>query len=212
MNKVTAAVTRYIQNAFSELDPKSFSQEPAYVAALMGRLRGVAWEDDDGTLVKFKTTVIDDRGPKSAESRFGADFAISLEMTGRDYNVSKAVFGQGKRGKIEKLRTSEKRRLDEQCSKMSKHTKEYLILETPMISGASPMVRLRSDSEITPSGQQISLQNYIVEMFIACKHGDKRPSFVSAVQESNLSQLSIIVEGLDPNLIPDSKPRHKPRF
>ncbi len=212
MSNVTAAVTRYIQNAFSELDPESFSQEPAYVAALMGRLRGVAWEDDDGALVKFKTTVVDDRGPKSAESRFGADFVISLEMTGRNYNVSKAVFGQGKRGKIENLRASEKLRLDEQCSKMLKYTKEYLILETPMISGAPPMVRLRSDSEITPSGQQISLQNYIVEMFIACKHGDKRSSFVSAVQKSNLSQLSIIVEGLDPNLIPDPKPRHKPRF
>ncbi len=212
MNEVVEAVNQHIQNAYLMLPPKNFAQEPAYVAALMGRLAGVAWEDDDGAFIKFETTVIDDRGPNSAESRFGADFAITLKMTEQNDVVSKAVFGQGKRGEIEQLGTNEKKRLNEQCRKMSENTKEYLVLETPISIGASPMVRLRNGDEITPSGPQISLQKYLVEMFISCKHGDKRPDFVSAVQESSLRQLSIVVEGLGPDLAPYHSPRHGPKF
>jgi hypothetical protein len=67
MNEVIDAVKKHITNSFSALDPQSFSQEPAYVAALMGRLVGTAWENDEGAFVKIKTTVVNDHGSGAAE-------------------------------------------------------------------------------------------------------------------------------------------------
>lgn len=200
MNEVVQAIERYVSRSFMDLDPKSFGQEPAYISALMGRLIGTAWEDDDGAYVKFKTTVVNDRGRNSAESRYGADFAITLELNGPDTFSKKAILGQGKRGSLERLSQNEKSRLISQCSMMAKHTHHYLLLETPADENRMPSIRIGRGQNNIRFEQQQSLTDYIVNQFIRCHHGDTRDNFVAAVQDSGLNCLEILVEGLEPDL------------
>ena len=208
MEEIENAVKSYIKKAFSGLDPMSFSQEPAYIAALMGRLSGTAWEGENGASVVFKTTVVDDRGPRSAEGKYGADFAVTLESNSSNGPVLKAILGQGKKGEINKLSSSEQARLAEQCKKMSKRTSQYIVMETPRSSGSEPMIAISSKNKnALYSTKRITLSEYIVKHFIACKHGDHRPDFVSAVKHSNLNILDIIVAGLDYSLSPDNGPQ-----
>ncbi|MBU2851191.1 hypothetical protein [Acidithiobacillus ferrivorans] len=207
MDDVIETVSQYIRQAFSELDIRRYAQEPAYVAALMGRLEGVAWENEDGAQVRFRATVVNDRGPNSAEHQYGADFAITLEMIGRDKTViKKAVLGQAKKGKIEDLTKNEKSRLEKQYNKMSNYTDHLVVLETPTIIETSPMIRVIEDQISARFSERLALQTYLVNMFIACFHGDTRETFVSAVEDSSLARLNIFVKGLNPDLDPEPRP------
>jgi hypothetical protein len=64
---VQDAVRRYVERAAAPLDQAHFRQEPAYTAALLGRLTGVAHEYEDA-FVSFHGTRVDsiDTGAPSA--------------------------------------------------------------------------------------------------------------------------------------------------
>lgn len=213
MLDTVSAVRTHIENAYSGIDSKKFSQEPAYVAALMARLGGLAWTDHEGAYIEFATTVVNDRGPNSAENKFGADFAITLDLMNEQGSLKKATIGQAKRGSTENLSKKDMQNLKEQCQKMAGKTSEYLVLETPTESRGCPMIRLSSKTKNSRliSDTLIRLDDYIIEHLIACSHGDKRNDFVEAVQQSNLEGLEVTVSGLDKNLIPDHTPRSPTR-
>ncbi|MHB1266070.1 MAG: hypothetical protein ACYCY2_00535 [Acidithiobacillus ferriphilus] len=207
MDEVIETVRKHIIQAFSALDIRRYAQEPAYVAALMGRLEGVAWKNEDGAQVSFRATVVNDRGPNSAESQYGADFAITLEMIGRNKTVKKkAMLGQAKKGRIEDLTRNEMSKLEKQCYKMSNYTDQLAVLETPKVSGTSPMIRVIKDQSFAITPERLFLQDYLINKFIACFHGDTRETFVSAVEDSSLARLEIIVKGLNPDLDPEPRP------
>lgn len=212
MDDANTAVRKYIIQAFSGLNIESYAQEPAYVAALMGRLQGIAWNNEDGAQVSFSATIVNDRGRGSAEHKYGADFAITIRIVSRDNTtINKSVLGQAKKGEIEGLTNNELYRLEEQCNKMSKYTTQMVVLETPTISGQCPSIRIIEHSSSLFSSKRLAFQDYLINEFISCRHGDTRDGFVSAVEDSSLSRLEIFVKGLKPNLDPAPR-RARPGF
>lgn len=187
MEKIIEKFRGDIRMACSQLSRLSFQQEPAYVAALMGKLAGM---DVSLGHSRLQTSVVNDRGAGSAESEFGADFAIILES---DRGVSKAILGQAKGVNIDKLPPLKKEDFFKQCEKMAKKTKHFIGLEVPMKSGALPTVRQGVWGPPVSILKQLALDDYLVDVFIACQHGDIRSNFVSAVKHSDLLQLRIMM-------------------
>lgn len=204
--RVIELLVNHIKYAYENLDRKRFRQEPAYITALMGRLDGDVFNDGKGNSLKLKTTIVDDRGAKSAESRTGADFSIVLEKQNCKNPISKAILGQGKNGSIEKLSKTEQDRLDRQCSDMHQYTTEFVVLEAPENQGEPPMIRIGDKKNPKHRSKAIKFEDYLIKHFLSCQHGDQRMDFVAYVQDSKLAQLKIITEGLDLEL--SLKPKH----
>ncbi|TOL41911.1 hypothetical protein CGH98_23975, partial [Vibrio parahaemolyticus] len=78
-----------------------YQQEPAYVDALIGRLDGTLYLGDDQGFIRFKPTVVTDRGPASAESLYGADFAIVFESTEVKEPIKKRFSPKQKMGMLQ---------------------------------------------------------------------------------------------------------------
>ena len=62
---VQEAARAHVRRALFGINEMHFRQEPAYTAALIGRLIGVAYEDDDA-LVSIQATSVDSIGRGSA--------------------------------------------------------------------------------------------------------------------------------------------------
>lgn len=175
-----------INKRCQEIERSSFQQEPMYVAALMGKLTGM---DIKIGATRLKTTMVNDRGPGSAESKTGADFAIILENY--ETNVFKAILGQAKGGAIKKLQPAQRKNFDDQCEKMKQYTNYYIALEAPS-GNQTPQVH-EFNNNPPPLAQIMTLDKYLVDRFLACHHGDNRPDFTSAVKNSGLLQLQFLV-------------------
>ncbi|EIO4098045.1 hypothetical protein ACEV74_22300 [Vibrio parahaemolyticus] len=193
----------HIKSAHQGIERKNYQQEAAYVSAVMGRLNGTIKDPKtSGTLeFKFETVVVNDRGPGAAESKYGADFAIVFNKKGVENGCSKAILGQAKNGKSDDLSKRERTRLIGQCDKMYKHTADYIVVEAPQGGDTGPMVRIGDQREQLKIGKsRISLEHYIMNKLVGCHHGDRRDDFIDAVQDSSLSKLEIITNGLDLDL------------
>ncbi len=190
---VRRAVHDHVRRAIEELSPTRFRQEPAYTAALLGRLAGVAYEDQDGSVV-FKTTNIDSIGRGAAEQWSGADFAITAEIRQRELSVNKAILAQAKLGSLEDLPSSEHRRLIDQVRHMRRLTRSPKVLVIPEVEG-------RRDPEMVSGtnilreldSQPVPLADYFVRRVLTTLDGDTRRGFVDAVQDSSLKQLRVFV-------------------
>ncbi|WP_349606980.1 hypothetical protein [Cupriavidus sp. DF5525] len=176
-----------VELACRQLSRLAFQQEPAYVAALMGKLAGMQIQIGSSWL---RTSVVNDRGPSSAESEFGADFAIVLESTS---GVSKAVLGQAKGSGIDSLPQNQQDNFLRQCGLMAQKTKHFIGLEAPTGTNTMPIVRkgIWGPPLSIESGRR--LDDYLADIFIACQHGDRRNGFVQAVKTSDLRQLRVLV-------------------
>jgi hypothetical protein len=193
MDQILKNIIRtHIAKAVSRVDVSRYSQEPAYVNAVLARIDGLVYEGAYGH-VELKSTVVNDRGPNSAESKYGADFAITAIIESAGTEVEKAIIGQAKKGRIEELNRQESERLQKQVAKMASHTNQYVILEVPELYGNSPRIRLPYQIRPDQYKYPMSLEDYISSQLVQCLHGDRRGEFVSAVQDSSLSRLSIIV-------------------
>lgn len=163
----------------------------AYVNAVLSRLDGLVYRGVHGK-IDIKATIVDDRGPKSAESIYGADFAVTAVIsTHGGAVVEKAILGQAKKGRVEELNSSETERLNSQVEKMRHFTDQYVVLEVPENGEIPPRIRL-------PRGgntycHPLTLENYITNKLVECLHGDRRNDFVAAVQDSRLSKLAILI-------------------
>lgn len=176
-----------VESACRQLPRSGFQQEPAYVAALMGKLAGMQIQIGSSWL---RTSVVNDRGAHSAESEFGADFAIIMESTS---GVSKAVLGQAKGSGIDSLPMMQRENFLRQCGLIAQKTKHFIGLEAPTGSNTMPIVRKGVSGPPVSIESGRRLDDYLADIFIACQHGDRRNAFVQAVRASDLLQLRVLV-------------------
>lgn len=190
---VKEAVRKHIKKAYNiRLD--SYFQEPAYTAAFLGRLEGTAYDGKYGK-VEFYSTIVADRGPKSAEKKWGTDFAIIAVLEQGSKRIKKAIIGQAKKGNIDSFSNSQERDLLDDIRKMKNATSAPKVLEIPDFEGETPTIR--SGNAILnqePPYIRIKFENYIIGRVMICFEGDIRPEFVDYVRESKLSRLEIIAK------------------
>lgn len=186
---VREAMREHVRRAVERLDPSRYSQEPAYVAALVARLDGIVYDDRDAR-VEIIGTVVADRGRGSAEARSGADFAFTATLVQEERKTKKAVLGQAKRGPSEHLTSFEQDRLGKQCGKMLRSTAAAVVLNVPVHFGEWPLVRLLDQKG--NYGPAFELADYLADFLLTCRHGDTRGDFVRSVMSSNLTGLHIM--------------------
>lgn len=202
-----AALRRHVRHALERLDPERYAQEPAYVAGLLARLDGVVYKGHGGRL-EIRSTIVADRGPKSAESEWGADFGIVAVLDDRSRRIEKGVLGQAKKGPLGSLNDLSRQFLQGQCEKMSQATSAILTLEVPTRCAEQVMVReiaispRVSDSlvegrlglPLLEFGRPQELADYLADRCMTCLHGDRSPHFVRGISESKLSHLRLLGE------------------
>lgn len=188
---VKEAVRIHIKKAY-DISLDSFYQEPAYIAAFLGRLEGTAYDGKYGK-VEFYPTIVTDRGPKSAEKKWGTDFAIIAVLEQDNKRIEKAIIGQAKKGDIDSFSNSQERDLLEDIRKMKSATSAPKVLEIPDFEGGTPTIR--SGNAILnrePPYIRMKFENYITGRVMICFEGDIRMEFVNAVRQSKLLRLEII--------------------
>ncbi|MCU8104869.1 hypothetical protein [Shewanella sp. SM101] len=195
--EIEKRVKQYFLDACRRLNRVRFAQESAYVDALIGRLDGVLDFGNGNGYIEFTSTVVADRGPGSAESLYGADFAIVFKSTNVDKPINKAILSQAKNDTIDKMPKEEVTRLREQCMKMARFTNDYIVLEAPKVDGAVPTIIIGTPSNQAWGKIRMGLDDYFLEFVLSCKHGDRRPDFIKGVASSKLSGLTVDVNGLE---------------
>lgn len=187
---IKKAIQKHVREACSEVSPSRFRQEPPRTAALASRIQGCPYDGPDGKVV-FTATVVDDRGPGAAERWTGADLAITAEITDTDKSIEKAILIQAKASMPGA--PSEIDRLVEQILKMKEFTRSPKILDLqPHTEGGIPAVL--SGTTLAQGGKplRIPLDKYFTWRVLTTLDGDTRPSFVDAVQTSDLNQLKVV--------------------
>jgi len=111
------------------------------VAALFAKLDDVVLDRPDAR-VEFRSTIIADRGPRSAESIWGADFGLTAMLVENDTRTEKGVLGQAKHRPLAALPPKEAEQFRAQVAKMAEATWATIGLEVPAIPGVVPSVRI----------------------------------------------------------------------
>ena len=216
--EAAAALSRHVSHSVGRLDPARYNQEPAYVIALLGRLDAVVY-DKGGFFLELRSTVVTDRGPKSGESKWGADFGITALISDQFETVKKGILGQAKRGDLRNLPPHEAERFRLQGVHMSAATESLIGLEVPTAPATQPLVRIlevpfvyqgvpiqrtlrRFDSKIWPLsggtpplflGEAMPIGRYLSSELIRCLHGDTSAVFLQGISESfGLPLLSVV--------------------
>ena len=221
---VRNAVRRHVARAVSRLEPTRYSQEPAYVAALLARLDGVVYQGRYGR-VEIQSTIVADHGPNPAEFVWGCDVALVAFLRDPHERVEKAVLAQAKKASIPELTGKERERFLGQCEKMNSATNSILGLEVPRQLGDDVLVReiiveepkvrrliiegKRLPLPTTHIGGPQPLADYLVHRLLQCEQGDRNPDFVGNVADSKLSHL--IIKGESVAQPPAAPRRGKPR-
>lgn len=192
------AVRTHVQQAVADVSPARFGQEPAYVAALLARLEGVAYEGPDGSVV-LKTTNVNSIGKGAAERWSGADLAITADIRKGDLAVSKAILAQAKLGGLEDLALNQRGRLVGQILDMRSLTRSpKVILIREFDDRREPLVASGTRIAENLHTQALPLADYFVRRILTTFDGDTRPAFVAGVQESSLKQLRVFAR-VQPN-------------
>jgi hypothetical protein len=188
---VRDAVRRHVYEAWTALSAHEFAREPAWVAAFAGRLHGCAYEGPHG-LVDFQSTIMDERGRGSVESRFGADLAITASVSDGGIAIRNAILLQAKLGRLSHLAPAEAPRLIDQIRKMQQLTRAPKILEIPTEHGdGRPYVLSGILMAEGRSTQALRLEDYFTRRVLPTLDGDTRDGFVDAVQESALTRVHV---------------------
>jgi len=189
--EVVEAVRRHVINAIEAVTPGRFHQEANYTAALVNRLEGTAYQGPFGS-VKFRATVFDDRGPKSAESRLGADFAIIATIADSDRTIEKVILVQAKLGIVEDLDQREVAFLREQIQKMKQLVYAPKVMEIPETNDRR-FPRMVSGNNILNDApyQPMSLENYFVARVTTTLDGCTDRRAVVLAENSSLTKLHV---------------------
>jgi hypothetical protein len=209
--KIRVKVKEYFRDACENLDRQRYSQESAYVDAFIARLDGKLNIGPGHGVIRFTPTIVADRGAGSAESKFGADFAIVFQSKEVTHPIRKAIISQAKNGMVSALSKTEQNRLAAQCRKMARITDSYIVLEAPVVSGAMPTVKIGDPQTGLWERDSIDFDDYFLEQILSCKHGDRRESFIDGVADSKLSGIKVDVNDLEytPKITP--RKRRAPR-
>ncbi len=187
---IREAVRAHVRQAVEQVSPARFEQEPAYIAALLARLDGVAYEQPDGSVIHSHKRQLNRTRGRQGWS--GADLAITAAIRGGDLSISKAILAQAKRGRLEDLPPREREVLDAQIRDMRRFTpspKVILIHELGDRSELSSQVE--SALPKTYKLRSSLSRDYSVRRILTTLDGDTRPDFVGAVGESSLKQLRV---------------------
>lgn len=210
------ALSLHVSRAAERLDPSRYKQEAAYVAALFARLDALVYRGSNFTL-ELKSTIVCDRGPNSAESKWGADFGIVASMISKEETAEKGVLGQAKRGSLIELVPHEAELFRQQVLKMSAATTAIVGLEVPIAFLRRPQsASLRCPSCMVPYrysvhsrpiehrikppdpaeplvlvADAVPLGRYLHAELIRCLHGDTDRTFVSGLADSSLTSLRV---------------------
>lgn len=188
---VVEGIKQYVQRAIEAIAPERYRQEPNYTAALLGRLDGIAYEGEYGK-VTFSATIFDDRGPNSAESRYGADHAITATISDGSTTIIKAILIQAKLGKIEDLGQWDATRLKDQIKKMKRIVLAPKVMEIAEVNGRR-YPAIISGNKILGDEPYSSMQlpKYFVTRITTTLDGCTDSRVVAAVKDSSLSRLDI---------------------
>lgn len=188
---VVKSIKQYVQSAIEVITPKRYQQEPNYTAALLGRLEGIAYEGEYGH-VTFSATIFNDRGPNSAESKYGADHAIIATISNDLISIKKVILIQAKLGIIKDLNTHDMEFLKEQINKMRQIVFAPKIMEIPEINEIR-YPAIISGNRILANGpyKSIPLPEYFVTRITTTLDGCTNREIVDSVEDSSLSKLSI---------------------
>jgi hypothetical protein len=211
------SLSRYVSKAVARLDPARYRQEAAYVAALFARLDGVVYHRRELT-IEIESTIVADRGPNSAESKWGADFGIVGRLTTPNRFVEKGVLGQAKRGSLVDLPPNEREQFRRQVVRMIEATDATVGLEVPNETGTSPAIRIvelptmfqgtipvrksfrRLEFSIDPPTREeppvylsdaIPIGRYLYAELLRCLHGDTNERFIRGLEDSSLTYLMV---------------------
>ena len=190
-----SALREKIQNAFLGLQPERFGQEPQYTSALLGRLHGIEVQSLYGEYARIEATDIDDRGPGSAESRYGADFAITATVGDSKRKIRKAILVQVKNRPIDDLTPSQEKDLKKQINKMK------AVVSSPKVAGirrsrGSAMLEVSSGNKVI-SGEEYTKSDfptYFNQRVITTLDGTTDEKTVEALQESDLRKLDVLIK------------------
>lgn len=189
--EVVDAVKRHVQSAIDAVAPERYKQEANYTAALLARLDGVAYSGRHGNVV-FTATVFDDRGPNSAESKYGADHAITATVSNGQTIITKVILVQAKLGHIDDLTKKERDFLKEQIEKMKKVVPSPKVMEIPSSDGRRYPAVISGNRIHKGSGYRpMELSKYFVTRITTTLDGCTDPEVVAAVKDSSLSRLNV---------------------
>ena len=165
-----------------------------YTAAMLARLIGTAYDDDDA-FISFQPTVVDSIGRGSAERWSGADFAISATIRDGRREIRKAILAQAKLGSFEELPAREQTRLLDQVKNMRRLTRSPKVMVVPTINGRR-QPRMLSGVRLSENRKSVghTLPDYFVARVLTTLDGDTRPSFVDGVQDGTLADLRVFAE------------------
>lgn len=190
--EVREAVKAYTSTRVIKLNPRRYNQEPQYYSALIHSLEGTAYEGTYG-IVRFEATAIDDRGPGSAESFSGADFAITATVSDKATNVRKAILFQAKLGLVAEMFPSALADLKDDIKKMKRFTRSPKVMEIPEEDGTrQPQILSGNYILADRKYNSLNLSDYMVRRVLTTFDGDTRTWFVDEVQNSSLPTLRVI--------------------
>lgn len=192
--EVVQAIKRHVLNAVEAIEPSRYRQEPNYTAALVTKLQGVAYEGEHGS-VEFHSTVFDDRGPRSAEHKFGADFAITATITVARTTVRKAILVQAKLGSLDELNNADTTFLKGQIRKMKQIVAAPKVMEIPEHAGHRYPAMI-SGNQVLADEPYIAakLPEYFAARVMTTLDGCTDPKVVEAVQDSSLLSVDIVAK------------------
>lgn len=170
-----------------KLKRSNFRSEDSYFIALFSALQ----TDEvkfDGYYLDFHTAKMTDRGPNSAESKYGCDFSFLVNWKdGDEVILRKVIIGQAKNEPYSHLSKAEQRRLFEQCNNMAEITDHYI-------------VTFRNDDDVIPTvnlgtvgsggftNAKIPLDEYIIDKLLSCLHGETNPYDIGKMLNSKMSE------------------------
>lgn len=192
--EVSAAVKQHVQTAIDGVDPRRYQQEAPYTTALVSKLEGVAYDGVHGKVV-FEATVFDDRGRNSAESRYGADLAITATISDGVTSITKAILVQAKLGVVDSLNAAGTNTLKEQIDKMKQIVSAPKVMEIPQ-QGNTRSPAMISGNKFLEGGAYTSmaLPDYVTARILTTLDGCTKPEVVESVKDSSLSQLNVVAE------------------
>jgi len=189
--EVITVVKQHVTNAIRSVAPERYKQEPHYTAALVCALEGAAYQGKCGAVI-FQSTVFDDRGRNSAESRFGADHAITATISDGTTTIRKAILVQAKLGLISELSRYEMDKLNTQIEKMRKLVAAPKILQIREYAGARDLAMISGNNVFNNRPfKAMSLADYFTAQVTTTLDGCTRPEMVNFVQDSSLNRVEV---------------------
>jgi hypothetical protein len=192
--EVVSAVKEHVRRAIEAVDPTRYGQEANYTAALVSQLEGVAYQEQHGS-VEFHSTVFDDRGPGSAESRYGADFAITATVSDGTTTIRKAILVQAKLGYLDDMSAADAAFLQSQIEEMKQLVDAPKVMEIPEDSGRRYPSMVSGNNGLDHEPYiSMELPDYFTARVTTTLDGTTDASVVDTVQDSSLSRVDLIAK------------------